>query len=62
MSKKHKEVCMVLNYIEHLLILVSTDNVFVSISAFASLVAILIGIINPSARLKISVIIAGIKM
>ena len=36
MSKKHKIVDRVLNYIEHLLILISTVTGCVSISAFAS--------------------------
>ena len=40
MSKKHKKVCRVLNYIEHLLILVSTVTGCVSISDFTSLVGI----------------------
>ena len=38
MSKKHKKVYRVLNYIEHLLILISTVSGCVSISAFASLI------------------------
>ena len=40
MSEKHKKVCVVLNYIEPLLILVSTVTGCVSISAFASLIDI----------------------
>ena len=40
MSKKHKKVCMVLNYIEHLLIF-----------AFASLVGIPVGIASSAAVL-----------
>ena len=40
MSKKHKKVYRVLNYIDQLLILVSTVTGCVSISAFASLVGI----------------------
>ena len=40
MSKKHKKVCRVLNYTEHLLIVISTITGWVSISAFASLVSI----------------------
>ena len=36
MSKKHKNVCGDLNYIEHLLILIHTVTGCVSISAFAS--------------------------
>ena len=37
-SKNHKNICRVLNYIEHLLILISTIIGSISISAFASLV------------------------
>ena len=43
-SKKCKNVCRVLNYIEHLLILISTVTGCVSISAFAFLIGIPIGI------------------
>ena len=41
-SKKQKKFCRVLNYIEHLIILISTATGCVSISAFASLVVILL--------------------
>ena len=61
MSKKHKQVCKVLNYIEHLLIIISTITGCVSISAFASLVGIPIGIASSTIGLKICVITAGIK-
>ena len=44
MSKEHEKVCKVLNYIEHLLIVISTIIGCVSISAFASLVVTSIGI------------------
>ena len=44
MSKKHKKVCRVLNYIDHLLFVISAITGCVSISAFASLVCIPIGI------------------
>ena len=44
MNKKHQNVCRVLNYIEHSLILISTITGCVSISAFPSLVGIPIGI------------------
>ena len=44
MIKKHKKVCRVLDYTEHLLILVSTITGFVSTSDFASLVRIPVGI------------------
>ena len=53
MSKKHKKVCRVLNYIDHLLIIASTITGCVSISASASLVGILIGISSCTVRLKI---------
>ena len=39
MSKKHKKVCRVLNYIDHSLIVISTITECVPISTFASLVA-----------------------
>ena len=60
-SKKHKKVCRVLNYIEHLLNLISTVTGCVSISAFTSLVGILIGIMSSAIGLKLCVITAGIK-
>ena len=44
MSKKHKKVCITLNYIEHILILASAMTGFISISAFVSLIGIPIGI------------------
>ena len=40
MIKKRKKVCATLNYIEHVLILISTVTGCLSISAFASLVGI----------------------
>ena len=46
MSKKHKKVCRVLNYSEHLLVLISTVSEGVYISAFASLIGIPIVITN----------------
>ena len=52
MNKKNKKVCRVLNYIEHLLVLIST---------FASLVGIPIGITSSEIGLKFRVITAGIK-
>ena len=44
MSKKYTKVCTTLNYIEHFLISASAITGYVSISAFASIVAIPIGI------------------
>ena len=61
MSKKHKKVCVTLNYIEHFLILASTVIGYTSISAFASLVGIPIGITSSAIGLKICTISAGIK-
>ena len=61
MSKKHKKVCTILNYIEHVLILGYTITGCVSISSFASLVGIPIGIINSAIGLKYCAITAGIK-
>ena len=61
MIKKHKKVYRILNYIEHLLILMSTYGRYVSISTFISLIGIPIGITSSEARLKLCVITAGIK-
>ena len=61
MIEKHKKVCATLNYIEHFLILGSAFTGRVSISVFASLVGIPIGITSSSIRLKICPITAAIK-
>ena len=61
MSKKHQNVCRVLKYIEHSLIIIFRIAGCVSISAFASLVVIPIGITSSAIRLKVCVITAGIK-
>ena len=61
MSKKHKKVRRVLNYIEHSLIVISTITGCFSISAFASLIGTAIGISSFTIGLKICVITAGIK-
>ena len=61
MSKKHKKVCIILSYIDHSLIVISTITECVSISAFASLVGIPIGITSSTIGLKICIITAGIK-
>ena len=44
MSKKHKKVCRVMNYIDHSVIVISIINGCISISDFASLVGISIEI------------------
>ena len=61
MIKKQKKVFVVLNYIELLFILVSRVTECVTISAFASLICILMGITSSTIGLKICVITAGIK-
>ena len=61
MSKKRKKVYTTLSYIEHFIILASTITGYVSISPFASLVGILIGITSSAIGLKICAITAGIK-
>ena len=61
MSKKHKKVCTIINYIEHFLILAFTSTGCVSISASASLVDIPIGITSSVTGLKTCAIIARIK-
>ena len=60
-SKKHKQVCATLNYVEYFLILASTVTGSISISAFASLIGIPIGIINSAIRLKICAIASIVK-
>ena len=60
MSKKHNKLCRVLNYIEHLLILVSVTGC-VSISSFSSLVGVPVGITSPVVRLQVCVTTAGIE-
>ena len=54
-------VCRVLDYIDHLLTVISTITGCVSISAFASLVGIPTGIMSSAIGLKICTVIAGIK-
>ena len=61
MSKKHKKVCRVFNYIDHFFHVTSTITGDVSISAFGSLVGILIGTASSTIGLKIWAITAGIK-
>ena len=61
MSKKNKNVCTTLNYIEHFLILAFTITGCVSISAFASLIGVPIGVTRSAIKLKICAITAGIK-
>ena len=59
--KSCKKTCKYLNYIDHLLVLVSTVTVSVSISTFASLACIPVGITSCVGGIKICAITAGIK-
>ena len=61
MSKKHRNGCRFLNYIENSLIVTSTITGCVSISAFPSLVGVPVGITCSAIRLTICKIIAAIK-
>ena len=61
MSEKYNKTCKYLNYVEHLLILDSTVNGCISVSAFASLVAIPVAITISAEGLKTCVITAGMK-
>ena len=54
-------MCTTLNYIKNFLILASTITGCVSISAFASLIGMPIGIMSSAIGLKICVTTAGIK-
>ena len=56
-----KKNCIALNYIEHLLILTSTVPGFVSISTFASLVNIPVGITSSAVGLNLCVITTEIR-
>ena len=60
MSEKYK-TCKYLNYVEHLLILASTVTGCVSISEFASLVCVPVGITSSAVGINICEITAGIK-
>ena len=61
MSRKHREACTTLNYIERFLILASTVTGCISISVFASFFGFPIGIMIAAIGLKICAINAGIK-
>ena len=59
--KKHKKICKILNFNEHLLTLASTITGCVSMSAFASLPDIPSDFANFTVRIKIFAIFAIIK-
>ena len=52
MSRKHKKLSGILNYIKHFLILAYTITKCISVFAFASLLGIPIGIISSTIGLK----------
>ena len=60
MSGKYKNTCKYLNYVEHLLNVVSTVTGCLSISRFDSLVTIPVGIASSTVGIKIWAITAGI--
>ena len=60
-SEIYKKTCKYLSYVEHLLILASTVTGCVSISAFASLVCMPVGITSSVVQINICVLISGIK-
>ena len=53
MSQRHKEICTILNYIEHFLVLASVVTSSVSVSAFVSLLGISVGITRSVVGLSI---------
>ena len=61
MSEKYKKTCKYINQVEHLLLFASTVTNFVSISAFASLIAIPVSIASSAVGIKTCAITAGIK-
>ena len=61
MIEKCEKTCKYLNYVEHLLILVSTITDCVSISAFASSVCVPVGITSSTLEIKICAITTRIK-
>ena len=61
MRRKHKTFCTTLNYLEHFSLLGSAISGCISISNFASLLGIHIGIMKSAIRLKICAIAARIK-
>ena len=60
MTERYKKTCKYLNYVEHLLILVSTVTGCVSVSAFASLICVSVCITCSTVGMKICAITAEI--
>ena len=61
MSEKHEKKSTYLNYVKNLLILASTITGCISISIFASLVAVPVGIATSTVGIRICAITAEIK-
>ena len=61
MSEKSERTIKYLDYVDHLLILVSTIASCISISAFALLVCVPIGITSSAVGINICAITVGIK-
>ena len=61
MSEKHEKKSTYLNYVKNLLILASTITGCISISIFASLVAVPVGIASSTVGIRICAITAEIK-
>ena len=61
MSENYNKTCKYLNYVEHLLILVSTVKDCVSVSAFASSVCVPVRITSSPVGLNICAITWGTK-
>ena len=61
MSEKYKKTCKYLSYVEDLLILASIITGYVSISAFASLFTVRVGIAGSAVGIKICAITEGTK-
>ena len=60
-SKKHKKIFNILNYIEHLLILSCSFTGYVPMSAFVSLVGIPLDVSSSVITIRTSIVTAGIK-
>ena len=61
MSEKQKKMCRALNYFKHFLVSVSVVSGCVSVSAFASLFGVPVGIRISVVGMEICAITAGIK-
>ena len=60
-SEKYKKACKYINYVDYLLILVSATTGYVSISTFAWLVCVPVGITSSTVGIQICATTAEIK-